>query len=139
MRYIKNTIVFLAIVILAVVVSSCQKTADNKKVDYIVRGFTNPYSIVYLNKDGNSISEKITPSGIEEEWVYSMEAKEGTPVYLYVKFISTPDVALDIISDRNFNAGIIVNGKYEYQRQGIDKVTDDTIYELKVSGIVPFN
>jgi len=126
--------IYFIIVILGIIASSCQKEADPKTVDYMITGLADPYSIVYLDADGNSVAETITPDGLSNKWVKSFSMEEGTHVYLYIKF--TED-----ISSSKFSMGIIIDGKYYKQAKHFDEesiVAGTLIFEVKRSGIVPF-
>ena len=127
--------IYLLIAIIGIIVSSCQKEADPKTIDYMVTGLADPYSIVYLDAKGNSISETMTPDGLSDNWVKSFSMEEGTPVYLYIKFTE------DISSNMDFSMGILIDGKYYKQAKHFDKESSSTgtlIFEVKRSGIVPF-
>jgi hypothetical protein len=127
--------IYLLIAVIGIILSSCQKEADPKNVDYMITGLADPYSIVYLDKDGNSVAETITPDGLSDKWVKSFLMDEGTPVYLYIKFKE------DISSNMSFSMGILIDGKYYKQAKHFDKESNATgtlIFEVKRSGIVPF-
>jgi len=127
--------IYLIIVILGIIASSCQKEADPKIVDYMITGLADPFSIVYLDADGNSVAETITPNGLSDKWIKSFSMEEGTPVYLYIKFTE------DISSNMSFSMGILIDGKYYKQAKHFDKESSSTgtlIFEVKRSGIVPF-
>jgi len=127
--------IYLLIAIIGIIASSCQKDADPKNIDYMITGLADPYNIVYLDAEGNSVAEKITPDGLSDKWVKSFSMDEGTPVYLYIKFTE------DISSNMSFSMGIIIDGKYYKQAKHFDKESSATgtlIFEVKRSGIVPF-
>ncbi len=126
-------IITLVFVVLIIFVGSCQKDGDPKEISYTITGLSDPYSIVYLNASGKSISERITPSGSTMIWNKNFTMEEGSPVYLYLKFKE------DISSSMSFNMGIIINGKYAYQAKYYEKNNGDTIFEVKRAGIVPYN
>ncbi len=128
--------IFLFIVLLSFAAVSCQKDGDPKNVDYMITGLTEPYEVVFLDGEGNSISESVDPDGVlASKWVQSYTMEQGTPVYLYLKF------KVDITASMQFSMGILVNGKYEYQAKYYEHIllTTDTAFEVKRSGIVPFN
>lgn len=128
--------IFLFIVLISFAAVSCQKDADPKNVDYMITGLTEPYEVVFLDGEGNSISKTVDPNGaIASEWVQSYIMDQGTPVYLYLKFKE------DITASMQFSMGIIVNGKYEYQAKNYEHIllVPDTAFEVKRSGIVPFD
>ncbi len=127
----RKFIILLAIVSIAFV--SCTKNEDTKVVNYMVTGLSDPYDAVFFDNDGNSISKTVIPGAFEYEWNKSYEIKNGEPVYLYIKFKENID------NSPKFSVGIIIDGKYQYQRKGYDKTIGDTIYEVKVAGIVPIN
>ena len=127
--------IYFIIAIIGIIASSCQKEADSKTVDYMITGLADPYSIVYLDDEGNSVSETITPDGLSDNWVKSFSMDEGTPVYLYIKFTE------DISSNKDFSMGILIDGKYYKQALHFDResiVNGNLIFEAKRSGIVPF-
>ncbi len=123
---------YLILFIAAIALLSCNKTSEEKHVEYMITGLTDPYSLVFMDADGKSISENVSPLRIDSEWSQEYDITEGEPVYLYVKFKE------NIKNSPKFSVGIIIDGKYSFQRKGWDKNTGDTIYEVKVSGIVPF-
>jgi len=127
--------IFILIAAIGIIASSCQKDADPKSVNYMITGLGDPYSIVYMDADGNSVAETITPDGLSDKWVKSFSMDEGTPVYLYIKFTE------DISSNMSFSMGILIDGKYYKQAKHFDKESSSTgtlIFEVKRSGIVPF-
>ncbi|RLD43387.1 MAG: hypothetical protein DRI86_10110 [Bacteroidetes bacterium] len=127
--------IYFIIAVLAIIASSCQKEADSKVVDYMITGLADPYSIVYLDDNGNSVAETITPNGLSDKWIKSFSMDEGSPIYLYIKFTE------DISSNMSFNMGVLINGKYYKQAKHFDKESSATgtlIFEVKRSGIVPF-
>jgi len=128
---IKNILFILAIISLAIV--SCSKSEDTKMVRYMVTGLSDPYQVVFFDSDGMSISETITPGSFDFEWNKPYEIKKGEPVYLFVKFKEKID------NSPKFSVGIIVDEKYQYQRRGYDKNIGDTIFEVKVAGVVPID
>lgn len=128
--------IFLFIVLVSFAAVSCQKDGDPKNVDYMIKGLTEPYEVVFLDNEGNSISKTVDPDGPNSEWVQSYTMDQGTPVYLYLKFKEK-----GILASKIFSMGILVNGKYEYQAKNYEIITPipDTTYEVKRSGIVPFD
>ena len=125
--------IIIIIAILSFIVMSCQKDADPKQVQYMITGLTDPYEVVYLDDMGASISETISPDGMGSEWIQPYSMEQGTPIYLYLKFKE------DITSSMSFSMGILVNGKYEYQAKYFEKNSGDTLFEVKRSGVVPFD
>jgi len=126
--------IFLFIVLVSFAAVSCQKDGDPKNVDYMITGLADSYEVVFLDGEGNSISKTVDPNGPSSEWMQSYTMDQGTPVYLYLKFEED-------ISASMFSMGILVNGKYEYQAKNYENVliTTDTVFEVKRSGIVPFD
>jgi len=127
--------IYLIIAIIGIIASSCQKENDPQTIDYMITGLADPYSIVYLDSEGNSISETVTPNGLSDKWVKTFSMDEGTPVYLYIKFTE------DISSNTSFSMGILIDRKYYKQAKHFDKesnATGNLIFEVKRSGIVPF-
>jgi len=123
-------------VIAVFVLASCQKDRDPVEVDYLITGFGKPYTISYLDKDGYTVTKTITPDGISYKWEYSFLAEPGTPLYLYIKSKE------DISNSMSFNVGLIVDGKYYQQAKNYDGVfitPNDTVFEIKRSGVVPFS
>jgi hypothetical protein len=115
--------------------ASCQKDRDPVKVDYMITGFGDPYTVSYLDAEGKTITEKVTPKGISYRWVKSFEADPGTPLYLYAKSKE------DISNSMGFSFGIIVDGKYMKQAVNYDRsivIMGDTMWEIKRSGVIPF-
>ena len=121
----------IVIIIVAIGLVSCTKKEETKVVEYMITGLTDPYNVVFLDDEGNSISKKVSPIAVDYEWSQSFEKGNGEPVYLFLKFKE------NIKDSPKFSAGIIIDGKYEYQRRGWDKNIGDSIYEVKVAGIVP--
>ena len=122
-------------IIAVVVLASCQKDRDPAKVDYAIQGFGDPYTVSYLNKDGGTITTKVTPKGISDEWNISFLAEPGTPLYLYVKSKE------DISNSMSFSLSLKVDGKYYQQAKNYDGkivIQGQTYYEIKRSGVVPF-
>ena len=99
----------------------------------MVTGLSDPYDAVFFDNEGKSISKTVMPGAISYEWKKSYEIKDGEPVYLYLRFKE------NIKDSPKFSVGIIIDGKYQYQRKGWDKNIGDSIYEVKVAGIVPID
>jgi|GEM_PF-1974108 hypothetical protein len=124
---------FLLILFLAALVS-CEKELETKKVDYYVRDLHDPFTIVYINAEGQSVKETVTPVG--GKVIKTFEMEQGAPVYLYATFTE------DVSNSMQFSVGILVNGKYEYQARFYDRikvVNGDTTFEVKRAGVVPFD
>ncbi len=122
-------------IIAVVVLASCQKDRDMLKVDYMITGFGDPYTVSYLDVSGATITKTITPNGISDKWKVSFLADPGTPLYLYVKSQE------DISNSMSFSMGLIVEGKYYQQAKNYDGkivIQGQTYYEIKRSGVVPF-
>lgn len=126
----KIVLIFIALLAISV---SCQKDGDPKKVSYMITGLADDYSVVYLDADGKSVSSNVVSDGLSSKWVKEFTMEQGSPVYLYLKFKE------DITSNMSFSMGILVNGKYQYQAKYYEKTIGDTIFEVKRSGIVPYN
>jgi len=128
----KKILVFLfAIIVLA----SCQKDRDLATVNYSIQGFGDPYTVSYLDVDGNTKTIKVTPNGISDVWVYSFLADPGTPLYLYVKSKE------DISNSMSFSLSLKIDGKFYQQAKNYDGSTiinGETMFEIKRSGVVPF-
>ena len=125
--------IYIIIVLVSFIAISCQKDGDPKTVKYVITGLADTYDVVYMDDEGMSKSKKVTPSGLTDRWVVSYSMKQGSPVYLYLKFKE------DISSNMNFNMGVLINGKYHYQAKYYEKNTGDSIFEVKRAGIVPFD
>ena len=126
----------IALFIVAVVMlAACQKDRDPAKVSYMITGFGDPYTVSYLDAEGNTVTKTIKPDGISYRWTENFEAEPGTPLYLYVKSKE------DISNSMSFSFGIIVDGKYFKQAFNYDRnmvIMGDTIWEIKRSGVIPF-
>ncbi len=125
----KNIIIIL-ILVLGIV--SCTKQVETKQVKYMVTGLSDPYQVVMIDAEGATTSQSVSPVAFDYEWNKKYEIENGEPVYLYIKFKE------DIKDSPKFNVGIIIDGKYNYQRKGWDKNIGDSIYEVKISGVVPY-
>lgn len=122
-------------IIALIVLASCQKDRDLIKVDYMITGFGDPYTVSYLDVDGATVTEKISPDGISDVWKLSFMAEPGTPLYLYVKSQE------DISNSMGFSLGLLINGKYYQQAKNYDGeivIQGQKYYEIKRSGVVPF-
>ncbi|RUA26996.1 MAG: hypothetical protein DSY76_05605 [Bacteroidetes bacterium] len=122
-------------IIALIVLASCQKDRDLIKVDYMITGFGDPYMVSYLDVDGATVTEKISPDGISDVWRLSFMAEPGTPLYLYVKSQE------DISNSMGFSLGLLINGKYYQQAKNYDGeivIQGQKYYEIKRSGVVPF-
>ena len=123
----------LILVIMSFGIISCTKNEDTKVIEYMVTGLSDPYNAVFFDNDGKSINKMVIPGAVDFEWKKSYKIKNGEPVYLYLKFRE------NIKDSPKFSVGIIIDGKYQYQRKGWDKNIGDSIYEVKVAGIVPID
>ncbi len=121
----------ITFIIIAISMISCSKDEQTNKVEYMITGLTDPYLIVMLDGEGNSISENVTPVSPSWEYSKSYDMTRGEAVYLYVKFKENTD------DSPMFSAGIIIDNKYRYQRKGYDINTGDSLFEIKMAGIVP--
>ena len=121
----------ITLLIIVVSMVSCSKDEQTEHVEYMITGLTDPYTIVMLDDEGNSISETVSPLSPAWEYSQSYDIEKGEPVYLYVKFKENTD------NSPKFSVGIIIDSKYRYQRRGYDKTIGDSIYEVKIAGIVP--
>jgi len=122
-------------IIALIVLASCQKDRDLIKVDYMITGFGDPYTVSYLDVNGATVTEKISPDGISDVWKLSFMAEPGTPLYLYVKSQE------DISNSMGFSLGLLINGKYYQQAKNYDGeivIQGQKYYEIKRSGVVPF-
>lgn len=125
----------LLFVFAVLVLASCQKDRDPVTVDYFITGFGDPFTVSYLDANGETVSTKVTPKGISDRWVESFDAEPGTPLYLYVKSKE------DISNSMSFTFGIIVDGKYYERAYNYDRkvvIKGDTVWEIRRSGVVPF-
>lgn len=126
--------IFIFIIAL-IVFASCQKERDLVKVDYMIVGFGDPYTVSYLDVNGATNTITVTPKGISDKWKLSFLADPGTPLYLYVKSQE------DISNSMSFSLGLMINGKYYQQAKNYDGkivMAGQTFYEIKRSGVVPF-
>ena len=123
-------------IVSAIAFSSCQKENDPKKVTYFIKGFGDPYKIIYTYGDGSKTKvETITPNGISDTWSYSFSDIPGEITYIYVESKE------DISASMSFNVSTLINGTtfrkaLNYDRQKINGT--DTVYYIKRSGTIPF-
>lgn len=140
---ISKTILNLPKVLIAIVIAftivfsfSCQKDNDTKKVTYFIKGFGDPYKVVYTYGEGSKTHvETITPSGISDTWSFSFDDIPGAITYLYIESKE------DISGSMSFNASILINETTFQKALSYDraKITPtDTVYYIKRSGTIPF-
>ncbi len=129
----KAVLIISTIFFFAIGLSSCTKESDSKNVDYLITGLSSPYTITYINENGKSISATVHPKSVRSQWKKHYQMKQGSPVYLYAKFKE------NIAFTNRFNIGILINGKYHYQSLYYDKNLGDTLYEVKIAGVVPYD
>jgi len=132
-----NKIVIALVLAFTIVFAfSCQKDNDPKKVTYFVKGFGDPYKVVYTYGEGAKTHvETITPNGISDTWSFSFEDIPGAITYIYVESKE------DISGSMSFNVSTLINGTTFQKALYYDrsKVTaTDTVYYIKRSGTIPF-
>ncbi len=116
--------------------TSCQKDNDPKKVTYFVKGFGDPYKIVYTYGDGSKTkTETVDPKGISDVWSFSFSDMPGEITYFYIESKE------DISNSMSFNASILIDGKTFQKAQNYDREIvsgTDTVKVIKRSGTIPF-
>ena len=116
--------------------TSCQKDNDPKKVTYFVKGFGDPYKIVYTYGDGSKTkTEKVDPQGISDVWSFTFSDVPGEITYFYIESKE------DISNSMSFNASILIDGKTFQKAQNYDREIvsgTDTVKVIKRSGTIPF-
>jgi hypothetical protein len=121
---------------LTLTLTSCQKDNDPKKVTYFVKGFGDPYKIVYTYGDGSKTkTEKVDPKGISDVWSFSFSDMPGEITYFYIESKE------DISNSMSFNASILIDGKTFQKAQNYDREIvsgTDTVKVIKRSGTIPF-
>jgi hypothetical protein len=127
----------ILIIIISIFAFACQKENDTKTVTYFVKGFTNPYMVIYTY--GDSIATKvdtIDPAGNGSyTWRYSFDAMPGEIAYIYVQ--SDEHIA----NLMNFNTSIIVDKKILQKAVSYDNtrvINGDTVSYIKRSCTIPF-
>ena len=129
----KYMLLFLLTVI---ALAGCQKENDPKTVTYFIKGFGDPYKVVYAYGEGSATkTETITPNGISDTWSYSFSARPGEITYLYVESKE------DISNSMEFTCSILIDGKTFQKALSYDLkrvVGSDTVNTIKRSGTVPF-
>ncbi len=130
---IKNLIILLSFLVIAI---SCQKERDEVEVMYYIKGLSQDYQVTYLNEDGKTISENVSPGSITNIWTHNFKGVPGELVYLYAKYFD-----IDPPNDK-FRVMIKVNGKMLKYADEYDNTTltadSTTAYEVKRSGVIPF-
>ncbi|MBN2745972.1 MAG: hypothetical protein JXR34_04535 [Bacteroidales bacterium] len=128
-------IVFFVLLIIAF--SSCQKDNDEVQVVYAIKGFSQPYKVVYAIGDLNKTEVfNIDPAGSTSyEWKAELQAVPGKVTYLYVE----SDENISNVS--GFHATIFVEGKVfrrAYDYDGTRQMPNDTTFYIKQFGTIPF-
>ncbi len=131
MKYIIFSILFLA------VLSSCQKDNDEVQVVYAVKGFSQPYKVIYALGDLNKTDTlTVNPAGnASYEWKAELNSMPGEVTYLYVQSDE------EISNYTGFHATIFVEGKVfrrAYSYDGTRIMPNDTTFYIKQFGTIPF-
>ena len=135
---IKNIIILLSFLIVAI---SCQKERDEVSVMYYIKGLAKDYTVSYINEEGKTITEIVSPGTTDNLWLYNFKALPGDIVYLYAKYYDNNP------PDDKFRVMIKVDGimfKYADEYDNSDPITIpgdstiNTVYKVKRSGVVPF-
>lgn len=129
-------IVFI-ILALSLVAVACQKENDDKKVTYFIKGFADPYKVIYAYGEANkTIIETVDPqSNLNYTWTYEFSAMPGEITYLYIESKE------NIVNPKTFLAAILIDGKQYQKASNWDNtviVASDTLKYIKRSGTIPF-
>ncbi len=126
----------LLIIATILLFASCTKNYNDASVMYFIKGLGEPYTVMYLNESGKTITENINPMGNSDTlWTYNFTEKQGDLVYLYVKYKDV-DPAMS-----TFKVMIKVDDKMFKYADSYDKVqvaNGDTSFVIRRSGTVPF-
>jgi hypothetical protein len=128
---------FIYLLFLVFAFSACQVENDEKTVTYFVKGFTEPYKVVYTyGEDSKTKTETIDPAGsIDYTWQYSFSDLPGEICYIYIESDE------DISNSMRFNTSILINRKTHQKAVSYDKTTisgTDTVSTIKRSMTIPF-
>lgn len=124
----KNTILIAVIILL---LTSCTKEYEERKITYLITGLGTEYKLSYLNEEGETINEKISPSGTTDVWKYNFTARQGDLVYLFTEFYEK-------IDHKTFQFRILVDGKVYKDSYGYDHNQADTLFRVLRSGVIPY-
>lgn len=141
----KKTIIIIALFALGF--AACQKDFEEKNFKYRVSGLEQPYTVIYMDETGMSITEQVSPQSTGDIWSASFTGRQGDILYLYVKYFDVNP------PDDKFRMYIEVDGKMlryadEYDKDDLLMTIDttvvphDTIYTpvfyVKRAGIIPY-
>lgn len=126
----KNIAIIFALLFL---LSSCQKDQDLRKVTYQIGGLKDPYKVVYLNENGETITKTVTPVSASKPWIMTFNKNEGEIIYVYLEHKEKFSPG-----SMTFYAGIYVDGKAYQVARSHDLSVGDSIFKVKRAGTVPF-
>jgi hypothetical protein len=135
------------IIALAMFLGACETEFEQKQVVYKVRGLAQPYTVVYMDEAGASITEQVTPTSTDYTWSYTWSGEQGSILYFYMKYydVNPPD--------DKFRMSILVDGKIlryadEYDKDDVIMKIDTTVtphdttwlpvFYVKRAGIIPY-
>ena len=121
----------IPLVILLLILSSCNKDYEERNVRYLITGLNKPYKISYLDENGETISTKITPTPEAKVWKYDFTAQQGDLLYLFTEFY-------EMIDHKTFQFRILIDGKVFKDSYGYDHNQADTLFRVLRSGVVPY-
>lgn len=121
----------IPLAILLLTLSSCNKNYEERNVRYLITGLNKPYKVSYLDEKGETVSEKITPTGVAQKWKIDFTAKQGDLVYLFTEFY-------EMIDHKTFQVAILIDGKIYKDAYGYNHNQADTLFRVVCSGVVPY-
>jgi hypothetical protein len=122
----------IALIALILAFTACQKEFEERSLTYLITGLANPYTVVYLTPDGETITENIQPANDDEIWRKDMPARQGDITYMYAEFTDKELVPT------KFKFRIMVDGKVFKESFGYDHNIGDTLFRVKRNGVIPY-
>ena len=65
---LKNIIILLSFLIIAI---SCQKEREEVSVMYYIKGLAKDYTVSFINEDGKTTTESVSPGTTDYLWINS--------------------------------------------------------------------
>lgn len=141
-------------------ISSCEKDTDPRKVTYLIRGLTSKFRVAYIDETGKTIQlDKIEPDSVKnvlnvynkvndstyvfereiqgDFWSVDLQADRGDILYLFLEY----DDNVGMSTGEGFQFRILINGKVYKEAFGRDKelgIESDFKYRIIRQGNVPF-
>lgn len=137
----------LIIAVLSLFLGACETDFEQKQVVYKVRGLAQPYTVVFMDENGASISEQVAPASTDYTWSYTWTGEQGSILYLYLKYFDVNP------PDDKFRVSILVDGKIlryadEFDKDDLMMKIDTTVtphdtswvpvFYVKRAGIIPY-